>query len=406
MHLNIWAETAATNEQKWYESLLGAFEQKYPNIIVTTNFVDFETYRSLITIAMASDNPPDVFMQWSGAWPKYLVDQGLLEPITKFWNDNNLDTAFAPWAKALNTYNGEVYGVPVRSYTSAMWYRPDLFKKYGITPPADRWPTWDDLIGYCKTIKAQGGVAMALAGKGQWPAEYILGSIAQRMDGEQFWNDLLAGKESWKDPRVTAWFTKYAELFQAGCFYPDPNSIDYESSKDLVFDGKAVMTFILSSTPRSARIYKPDVELDFFHFPIINPATPNKMMHHETDTFFIAKASKNKEAALNWLLFMSEPDVACQLPTLTDEPPVRLGVPRSCYTNDKFGELLYNVDQDRDKYPGPISLDIGLHPEVSAEAMRQLQNFVGNPTPETITSLQAAIETVAEQVKANNTPVK
>ena len=404
MTLKVWAEDAGPEEQIWYESVIASFNEKYPNITVETNFVDYETYRSLITVAMASDDPPDVFKYWSGAWPKYMADQGLLEDLTDWWDKEGIDERFAPWAKALNTYDGSVYGVPTRSYTSAMFYNVAEFEKYGLVAPEDRWPTWDQMIGYCQTIRSQGGVPIVLAGKGSWPLEYILGAIAQRMDGEIFWNDLLAGKESWTDPRVTAWFMKWKELSDAGCFAEDANSIDWSTAKNNVFDGVAVMTFGLSSVPRSARSYAPDVVLDFFHFPVINAEEPNKMMHHETDSFFLAKSSKNKEAAYLWLKHVTELEEACKYSKLIDEPPARIGVTRDCYADDAFGELLYKVNVDRDTYPGPISLDIGLHPEVSAEAMRQIQLFMADPSPETITAFEEAVEASAELVRVNMTP--
>jgi ABC-type glycerol-3-phosphate transport system substrate-binding protein len=395
--LILWAQESGLGEANAYNLIIEDFKEKYPNIEVETNFVDFETYRSLIKVAVASDEPPDVFKYWAGAWPKFMADEGLLEDIGDLWDENGLNDRYADWAKALNTYDGVTYGVPMRSFTSAMWYLDDEFEKYGIEVPEDRWIEWDDLIGYCEEIRDQGGTPIILSGKNQWPLQYALGSIAMNMDGGQFWSDLLLGKESWEDPQVTAWFEKWIEMFEADCFQENMNSIDWQQAENAVLDGSAAMTFGLSSMVPAAATFNPDAELNFFHWPIMNPDQP-KQMHHQTDSFFMTKKARNPEAARLWLVHISQLEEACKYPKEIYYPPAHKGVDTECYPDDKFGQLIFAVNQERDKYPGPNSLDIGLQPEVAAEAMRQLQVFVDDPTAETAAEVQAAIEKVAREV--------
>jgi multiple sugar transport system substrate-binding protein len=217
------------------------------------------------------------------------------------------------------------------------------------------------------------------------------------MDGGQFWSDLLLGKESWEDPKVTAWFEKWIELFESSCFQENMNSIDWQQAENSVLDGSAAMTFGLSSMVPAAVTFNPDAQLNFFHWPIMNPDQP-KQMHHQTDSFFMTEKARNPEAARLWLIHISQLEEACKYPKEIYYPPAHKCVDPECYPDDKFGQLIYNVNQERDKYPGPNSLDIGLQPEVAAEAMRQLQVFVDSPTQETAAELQSAIEKVAREV--------
>jgi len=118
-------------------------------------------------------------------------------------------------------------------------------------------------------------------------------------------------------------------------------------------------------------------------------------MHHQTDSFYMTKKAKNKEAAKLWLEYITTLEVQKMYPEIGFMPAAHLGVPKESYPT----KLLADCVAERDKWPGPNSLDIGTHPEVAAEAMRQLQNFVSDTTSSNIEKVVKEIQKAADRVK-------
>ena len=61
-------------------------------------------------------------------------------------------------------------------------------------------------------MKADGLIPIAFGDKDGWPAMGTFDILNMRLNGYEFHVDLMAGKEKWTDPRVTAVFQKWAEL--------------------------------------------------------------------------------------------------------------------------------------------------------------------------------------------------
>jgi len=394
--LKLWYQVGSKGEIAALRAMVDSFKRKYPDIALELNEVDFETYRSLIRSAVASSDPPDVFKYWAGAWPASMVQSNLLQDIDAFWAKEKLDGAFAPWARQLNSHGGKVYGVPVRSFSSVVFYRKDLFAKYKLEVPADRWPSWEQFLGYAKTLKQNGVTPFTVAGGPMWPLQYWLGYIAMRSDGDELWNQLLVGKAKWTDPRVKAWFLTWAELLKAGYYAPNINAIDYHEQQLAFFEGRAAMDLGLFNIFDTGKAMAPNVEIDYFNFPVMRAGVP-KMMHHQTDSFFMSAKAKNKENGYLWLKHVAETEVAALYPKLGGGPPGNMNVPDDAYTSP----VVVSMVKDRNAYPGPISLDIGLPPAVSAEAMRQLQLFVTKPTEATIDTALKAIEAASREQFGN-----
>lgn len=396
-NLKVWYQVGSQGEIASLRAIVDSFRTKHPDIDVEVNEVDFETYRSLIRSAVASSEPPDVFKYWAGAWPESMVKSGLLEDIDAFWTEKNLDTQFPAWAKELNSYDGKVYGVPQHSYSSVVFYRKDLFAKHNIEVPADRWPTWDQVIGYADTLKAQGVTPFTAAGAPMWPLQYWLGYVAMRMNGAEMWDKVRAGEAKWTDPEPKTWFAKWAELLNAGYFSPNINAVDYHEQQLALFEGRAGMDLGLFNILVAGKAFAPDLDLDYFHFPIIDPAAP-KMMHHQTDSFFMSAKAQNKENAKLWMEHVAQTETSAIFAQVGGLPPANGNVPQDAYKLP----LMFEMVKDRNEYPGPIALDIGLPPPVAAEAMRQLQVFVTTPNAETTDQVTAAIEAASRDYFDNN----
>lgn len=85
--------------------------------------------------------------------------QKMLSSYTKYFNTNssiNLNN-FSSYKKNIVTYNGKTYGVPFDSGVSALFYRKDVFAKYGVTAKDLNNITWDQFIKLAEKVKKGSG---------------------------------------------------------------------------------------------------------------------------------------------------------------------------------------------------------------------------------------------------------
>ena len=98
--------------------------------------------------------------------------------------------------------------IPIDYYPWVVFYRKSVFADKGYTVPT----TWDEFITLATKMKTDGLIPIAFGDKDGWPAMGTFDILNMRMNGYDFHVGLMAGKEKWTDPKVTAVFKKWAEL--------------------------------------------------------------------------------------------------------------------------------------------------------------------------------------------------
>ncbi|HEY4752667.1 MAG TPA: ABC transporter substrate-binding protein, partial [Candidatus Limnocylindrales bacterium] len=175
-------------------------------IKVAENIVDHSTFQNQISNYLGGT--PDTAYTWfSGFRMKFFADKGFSVPIDDVWATvkNNFSEGFA---QAVVGNDGHVYGIPVDYYPWAVFYRKSVFADKGYKIPA----TWDDLKALCTKMQSDGLTPIAFADQEGWPAMGTFDIINLRLNGYDFHVGLMAGKEKWTDPKVTAVFQKWAEI--------------------------------------------------------------------------------------------------------------------------------------------------------------------------------------------------
>ena len=103
---------------------------------------------------MGSGDAPDVMYMWN--YPAY--HEGL-EPLDSYIEKEGEDYKknFYSTLWNYNSYDGQIYGLPVGFTTHCVYYNKDLFEKAGVEVPKGDW-TWDDLKEKAKEIYEKTGV--------------------------------------------------------------------------------------------------------------------------------------------------------------------------------------------------------------------------------------------------------
>ncbi len=302
------------------EEVVKAWNEAHPDMPVQQSIIAHEDFKQAIRAYLTADPAPDVLTWFAGNRTRFFVDKGLILDISDMWAANGFDESFAPGFKALATANDKQYFLPTSYYWWAIYYRPSLFKDAGIDKEPE---TWDELLTACDKLNAKGIAPITIGAKFRWPAAAWFDYINMRVNGPQFHIDLTDLKVPYTDPKIKATFEKWGELIDHKCFIEDPAALDWQEAIDPMVQGKAAMYlmggFILDSYPDEA-----ESDLDFFRFPIIDPAMPVGE-DAPTDGFFMSANAQNADAAKEFLAYLASKEVQQKsldelgrLPTRTD----------------------------------------------------------------------------------------
>lgn len=148
--LNVWSWA----DNPFLRDTAAAFMEDYPEVTFKWTTMSWQdTHQKLAVALAAGTGAPDV-VSLDGAQMQNFVDIGGLLDITK---------ELTPLAKNFPDYkiaevsdkDGKMYAVPWDIGTVSLFYRKDIFEKYGVTPPT----TWADYITLGQKL-AKDGVYM------------------------------------------------------------------------------------------------------------------------------------------------------------------------------------------------------------------------------------------------------
>jgi len=347
------------------QKLVDLFGQAHPEVDVKVNVYDHEAYKTALRNWLVT-SPPDVVFWFAGNRMKQFVDRGLFEDVTPMWQQNGLDAAM-PGAAASMSLNNKKWGIPYTYYNWGIYYRTDIFERYGLLEPK----TWDELLNVCTTLRSNGIIPVTIGTKYLWTAAGWFDYLNMRVNGYDFHIDLMDGKIPYTDDRVREVFNYWKQLVDADCFIEDHASYSWQEAQPFMYRGEAAMyligNFIVGSIPDNV---KPNIS--FFQFPVIKPGL---VLGEDapTDTLHIPARAKNKEDARKFLLFASRADVQTelneiliQLPTNKDARPKDdpfLNKAQTMLANSQTAQF---YDRDTD-------------PDMAKEGMKGFQEFMVNP---------------------------
>lgn len=215
------------------------FEADHPGVTVKQEVLPANTnYFEKLQTMIASGDVPDVFDMWEGFVQPY-AEAGHLLSLDQYMVEGGLTKdQFDPQILELNSWNGEVYSMPVEyvPYPATLFYNPAIFEAAGLAVPDATW-TWDKLretaLALTKTegdTTTQWGLLYDYNFYPQWLSwiwangtDYFTpdGSACNLADPAassalQFWADLITKDKVVPPPDVLKSFQGAANGFKAG----------------------------------------------------------------------------------------------------------------------------------------------------------------------------------------------
>lgn len=274
-----WWHNANTQplEGVW-QQVASAYHTANPKVSFTINPYQNELFKTKITLALKSSNPPDIFQQWGGGGEATQLQSGKLANLGQYVSSwiGELGQSAQGWQ-----VNGQQYGIPYDLHVVGFWYRKDLFAKAGIASPPT---TIAQLESDDAKLKAKGITPVAVGSKDGWPDAFWWEYFAIRECSESTVSQAmksvsLSASCFSKATTDLAAFMKTSP-FQSG-FQATPAQTGAGSSAGIVANGKAAMelqgdweTAVVPALTSNKNIVS---ELGWFPFPAVaggagNPA--------------------------------------------------------------------------------------------------------------------------------------
>jgi len=361
-------------------------------IKVTGASVDGETYKTKQTIEISSSDPPDVFYSWEGGRAGEIVKGGFAADLTDYYKKYGWDKSLNAASVSLAKFDGKPFFVPTELGASVVWYRKDLHDKLGLTVPT----TWDEMMANAAKAKAAGIAPFMLSNQKKWPAQFMWSAMMVNKYGLDAYQGLIDNKIPWTDPRAVDITAMMKKLADDGMFIENFNSIDFAPAQVPWAQGKALYwykgSFILGSF-RGDKAQCCAEPIDWFPFPAMSDKKPVMSIYDE-DTVMIHAASKNKDAAAEFVNWMVSPEASAK--KLEIDKPYASNASTDLSHLSPMEQRLGKAMSDAGSYTF-MHVDHGTPPAISDRFLDGLQGVLaGAIAPE---EAMEATETEAQRVR-------
>lgn len=286
----------AGDEGPALEALIAKYEATYPAARVINSTVTGGAgvnAKAVLKTRMLGGDPPDTFQvhagqELIGTW----VVAGRMEDLTFLYEEEGWMNVFpAGLLKLLSTDEG-IWSVPVNIHRSnVLWYVPENLNKWGVKVPA----TWQEFLEIAPTLQAKGVVPLSLGEN--WTATHLWECVAVAAMGPEKWDQLWAGKLSWKSPEVIEAWKLFGEVIKYT--NADAPSLSWQQATDMVVQGQAafnVMGDWAAGYMATTLKLEPGVGFGW----AASPGT-NGVFVMLSDSFGLPVGCPNRENAIAWL---------------------------------------------------------------------------------------------------------
>ncbi|MCI9539835.1 MAG: extracellular solute-binding protein [Lachnospiraceae bacterium] len=228
----------------------------------------------------------------------YYMDAGILADISDYQGLQYINQAYLDIDEGLKIIPTEgVFAVPYVANAAGILYNREIFEEYNWQVPE----TWDELIGLCETMKAEGVLPFEFGFKDTWTCLAPWNSLAVGLAPADTAKQVNAGSTTFSvEYRETA--EKYMQLMKYGP--TDPCAFNYNDACTAFARGESAMYTIGSYAVPQILSINPDMKIGSFTMPANNVKEENPLNSGIDLQFCVMADCKNKEAAYEVLDFL------------------------------------------------------------------------------------------------------
>lgn len=275
--LTIWPEDKELEDGAIIYKICEEYCAAHEGFSFEYEFVEQFDMASKLSILIASNDVPDIFIYEDGAALDALVERDAIVNLSTDFEKlgYTLEEVYNPAAlsakHALSSYE-DIYSLPHRMTMEGIWYNKTIFEQYNLEVPT----AWAELENVCDTLLANGVQPIAAAGLNEWPITRWIMNYATRLGGHDV--HLKASTNdgiTFNDPIFVQAAAKTQEMFEKGYFGKGFNSIDDDTG--IFLGGMSGMLYmgswVTSTFAANEEGNIPAEDIGFFFVPSIEGAS-------------------------------------------------------------------------------------------------------------------------------------
>lgn len=284
--------------------LVDAFAKAHPDIRVESTVLEQEQYKRDFESTIRSD-AIDVAFWFAGERLRQVAQSGVLDTIDRSLSKELGPAAFTRASWDAVRFESDHFAWPLSYYGWGFFYSRSLFSQLGLRVPTQ----WNEFLEVSKRLHAAGIAPFAVGAGARWPAAAWFDYLNLRMNGLEFHRRLLAGQESFHDPRVEQVLMQWKRLLTARYFLTDTVEKEWDSVLPYLYRQKVGMVLLggfaagkIPATGPGGRDLRADI--DFFPFPQMVRSI-GKFEDAPLDVLVLPTKGKNRPAALAFLRYVA-----------------------------------------------------------------------------------------------------
>ena len=267
--LKLWCiATESDANRPAYLQAIEDYEAAHPGVKIEMEAFENESYKTKIKAAMtggSSEDLPDIFFTWGGAFLGDFVDAGKVVCLDDVYANNYTDEQIPAVMLNNSTYDGKHYGVPTTFNIVAMFCNMDLLAQAGWDKAPE---TYEELVKCCDDLLAAGIIPFGCAGSETWCVTEYLEPIILKSIGYEALGKIFAGEATWNDPDIAKSVDIMQEMIDKGYFDPSGIALGNDEVKANFLAGKTA--FYQNGSWNTGEVADADFTSAVTMFPVIN----------------------------------------------------------------------------------------------------------------------------------------
>lgn len=348
-----------------------------------------DAYAQKVRAAAQGVNLPDIF-GILGEMRDFssFIKAGHILDLTPYMDDSEGEWKNRFFAKALsvneftagNNYGVKagIYAVPIDIMTIQMLYNKDLFKELGLNPnmPPLSFQEFLDIGKKIKGAQIQGLVS----GWGEiWMIDCFANNYAFNIMGEEKVLATIKGEVPYTDPDWLEVLTLFKDMQESGILARGLVTMVNKTAEQLFANGKAVFAFNGSWCVNVYKGMNPDLNYGAILPPQVSDKYPMTIWGGAGSSFMVNARSKNKEAAVRFLQWLTDRDQQAYLAQVTNNLPANKDA------LSKIPGILAQFADDMEHTTHPSTWGVSEYPAVIEALDKGIQSIIiGERTPKQV----------------------
>ncbi|MHA3979112.1 ABC transporter substrate-binding protein [Halovulum sp. GXIMD14794] len=371
--VNLFHRSAADSAREPRMAMFNYCSEKL-DIEVVENFSPPEQYEVQLPVQLSSSNPPDIYAYWAGGRAQFQAETGKIMALGDAWDE--VKDNFYPGIQATSTEpDGNVYAMPSTFQPNVFWYNKKVFAEAGVEPPSN----WDEFKAVAAKLKEAGVTPILIGSKAGWEPLLWFDYMVLRTAGSDFRTGLMAGTESYTDPKVVRAMELWAELVEAGYFSKRFTSMSWqEMATKFVNDEGAMELMGMWTVGNFIKAgLEPEKDFGVFNFPVIDEGV-EQAVEGAVEGWSASGAGANTENAVAMLKCIAETEPQIRFSQQAQRMAANKDVPTEIYEPVSFQPT---IDAFKEMVGAPFhqNLELATHPGVTEVAKREFPRFLAYP---------------------------